>query len=58
MTRRFQDRVCSRPRRLCKVQAPAKIIHDRVAEIERHDWQPTEKEVRASLLPGAAITQG
>jgi hypothetical protein len=42
-------------RRLYKVQAPAKIIHDRVTEIERPDWWPSEAEVRASLAPEAAV---
>src|SRR5436309_3955213 len=45
-------------RRLYKVQAPAKIIRDRVTEIERPDWWPTEEEIRASLRPEAAITRG
>jgi hypothetical protein len=45
-------------RRLYKVQAPAKIIRDRVTEIERPDWWPTEEEVRASLRPEAAVTRG
>ncbi len=45
-------------RRLYKVQAPANIIRDRVTEIERPDWWPTEEEVRASLRPEAAVTRG
>ena len=44
-------------RRLYKVQAPAKIIRDRVTEIERPDWWPTEEEVRASLRPRAAVSR-
>src|SRR5918912_2583192 len=43
-------------RRLYKVQAPAKIIRDRVTEIERPDWWPTDEEVRAALRPEAAVT--
>jgi predicted TIM-barrel fold metal-dependent hydrolase len=42
-------------RRLYKVQAPAKIIRDRVTEIERPDWWPTEEEVRAALRPEASV---
>jgi hypothetical protein len=45
-------------RRLYKVQAPAKIIRDRVTEIERPNWWPTEEEVRASLQPAVAVTRG
>src|SRR6516165_10800723 len=42
-------------RRLYKVQAPANIIRERVTEIERPDWWPTEEEVRASLRPEVAV---
>jgi hypothetical protein len=42
-------------RRLYKVQAPATIIRDRVTEIERPDWWPTEEEVRAALRPEASV---
>jgi uncharacterized protein len=45
-------------RRLYKVQAPANIIRERVTEIERPDWWPTEDEVRAALRPEAAVTGG
>ena len=45
-------------RRLYKVQAPAKIIRDRVTEIERPDWWPTDEEVRASLRAEAAVSRG
>src|SRR6266446_2071986 len=44
-------------RRLYKVQAPHKIIRERVCEIERPDWWPTEEEIRASLQPEAAVTR-
>jgi hypothetical protein len=45
------------PRRLYKAQAPHKIIRDRVTEIERPDWWPTEEEIRASLGPEAAVAR-
>src|SRR6516165_8943486 len=44
-------------RRLYKVQAPANIIRDRVTEIGRPDWWPTDEEVRAALRPEAAVTR-
>jgi hypothetical protein len=40
------------------VQAPAKIIRDRICEIERPDWWPTEDEIQASLKPEAAVARG
>jgi len=40
------------------VQAPAEIIRDRVTEIERPDWWPTEEEVRAPLRLEAAVSRG
>jgi hypothetical protein len=42
-------------RRLYKVQAPANIIRERITEIERPDWWPTDEEVAASLRPEAAV---
>jgi hypothetical protein len=42
-------------RRLYKVQAPANIIRERITEIERPDWWPTDEEVRAALRPEAAV---
>jgi hypothetical protein len=45
-------------RRLYKVQASANIIRERVTEIERTDWWPTDEEVRAALRPEAAVTRG
>jgi predicted TIM-barrel fold metal-dependent hydrolase len=39
-------------RRLYKVQAPANIIRERVTEIERPDWWPTDEEVRAARRGG------
>jgi len=44
-------------RRLYKVQAPRNIIRDRVTEIERPDWWPTDEEIRTSLKPEAAVTR-
>lgn len=37
------------------IKPPANYIRERVTEIERPDWWPTEEEVRASLKPEAAI---
>ena len=45
-------------RRLYKVQAPASFIRERVTEIERPDWWPTQEEVEASLRPEAALLTG
>ena len=42
-------------RRLYNVQAPANVIRERVCQIERPDWWPTEEEVRAALRPEAAV---
>ena len=44
-------------RRLYNVQAPVNIIRERVTEIDRPDWWPTEEEVRAALRPEAAVRQ-
>jgi hypothetical protein len=46
------------PRRLYRVQAPANIIRERVTEIERPDWWPSDEEIRASLRPEAAVSGG
>ena len=45
-------------RRLYKVQAPRNMIRDRVTEIERPEWWPTEEEIHTSLKPEAAVTRG
>ena len=45
-------------RRLYKVQAPADVLRERVTEIERPDWWPTDEEIRAALRPEAAVTRG
>jgi predicted TIM-barrel fold metal-dependent hydrolase len=42
-------------RRLYKIQSPQHIIRDRVTEIERPDWWPSEAEIAASLNPEAAL---
>jgi hypothetical protein len=44
-------------RRLYNVQAPANVMRERVTEIERPDWWPTEEEVHAALRPEAAVRQ-
>jgi predicted TIM-barrel fold metal-dependent hydrolase len=44
-------------RRLYKVQVPTNIIRERVTEITRPDWWPTEEEVRGALRPEAAVRQ-
>jgi predicted TIM-barrel fold metal-dependent hydrolase len=42
-------------RRLYNIKAPSKFIRDRVTEIERPDWWPTEDEVKRALEPEAAL---
>jgi hypothetical protein len=42
-------------RRLYKIDAPKKFIRQRVTEIERPGWWPTDEEVRESLSPEAAV---
>jgi hypothetical protein len=42
-------------RKLYKIDAPKKFIRDRVTEIERPDWWPSDEEVRESLKPEAAL---
>ena len=44
-------------RRLYKIDPPNKFIRDRVTEIERPDWWPTEEEVKAALKPEASVLQ-
>ena len=44
-------------RRLYGVPAPRAIIRERVCEIERPDWWPTDEEVRAALRPEASVTR-
>ncbi len=42
-------------RSMYKIDRPRKFIRERVTEIERPDWWPTDEEVRESLKPGAAL---
>jgi uncharacterized protein len=42
-------------RKLYKIEAPKTFIRNRVTEIERPDWWPTDQEVRESLAPEAAL---
>jgi predicted TIM-barrel fold metal-dependent hydrolase len=42
-------------RRLYKIQPPASFIQDRVTEIERPDWWPSDDEVKQALRPEAAL---
>ena len=43
-------------RRLYRIEAPQSIIRERVCEIQRPDWWPTEAEIQASLAPEASVT--
>ena len=43
-------------RRLYNIQPPLTIIRDRVTEIHRPDWWPTEAEVQASLRADASVS--
>ncbi len=42
-------------RKLYKIDAPKKFIRDRVTQIERPEWWPSDEEVRESLKPEAAL---
>jgi hypothetical protein len=42
-------------RRMYRIDRPRKVIRDRVTEIERPDWWPTEDEVHKALKPEAAL---
>ena len=42
-------------RKLYRIDPPSKFIRDRVTEIERPDWWPTEEEVREALKPESAL---
>jgi predicted TIM-barrel fold metal-dependent hydrolase len=42
-------------RRLYRIDAPARFIQDRVTEIERPDWWPTDDEVKQALRPEAGL---
>jgi predicted TIM-barrel fold metal-dependent hydrolase len=42
-------------RRLYKIDPPKSFIRDRVTEIERPDWWPTEAEVKEALKPESSV---
>ncbi|HEV3109166.1 MAG TPA: amidohydrolase family protein [Candidatus Binataceae bacterium] len=42
-------------RKLYNIKPPAKFIRDRVTEIERPDWWPTDDEVKRALEPEAGL---
>jgi predicted TIM-barrel fold metal-dependent hydrolase len=42
-------------RDMYKIETPKNFIRDRVTEIERPDWWPTEEEVKAALKPDASV---
>ena len=43
-------------RRLYRIETPQNIIRERVCEIQRPDWWPTEAEIEASLAHEASVT--
>lgn len=44
-------------RRMYRIEAPKTIIRERVCEIQRPDWWPTEEEIAAALHPEASVTR-
>lgn len=44
-------------RKLYHIEPPTKFIRERVTEIERPEWWPTDEEVKRSLDPEAAIVR-
>lgn len=42
-------------RKMYNIKAPRSFIRERVTEIERPEWWPTEQEVKAALRPEAAL---
>ena len=42
-------------RRLYKIEAPSKIIRERVTEIHRPEWWPTDEEIKESLKPESSV---
>jgi predicted TIM-barrel fold metal-dependent hydrolase len=42
-------------RRLYRIEPPARFIRDRVTEIERPDWWPTDEEVEQAMRPEAGL---
>ena len=45
-------------RKLYRIDPPRQFIRERVTEIERPDWWPTDEEVNAALRPEAALVRG
>jgi predicted TIM-barrel fold metal-dependent hydrolase len=45
----------SNARKLYRIDAPKSFIRDRVTEIERPEWWPTEAEVQRALKPEASL---
>ena len=43
--------------RLYNIMPPTTIIRERVCEIQRPDWWPTEAEITAALKPEASVTR-
>jgi hypothetical protein len=44
-------------RRLYRIEPPKTIVRERVTEIERPNWWPTEEEVKAALEADASVTR-
>ena len=44
-------------RRLYNIEPPKNIIQERVTEILRPDWWPTEQEIKAALKPEASVVR-
>jgi hypothetical protein len=44
-------------RRLYNIKPPHTFIRERIAEIPRPDWWPTDEEVKQALEPEAAIVR-
>jgi hypothetical protein len=44
-------------RKMYRIDAPKTFIRERVTEIQRPDWWPTDEEVKGSLDPEAAIVR-
>ena len=44
-------------RKIYNIDTPKNFIRDRVTEIERPDWWPTEEEIKQSLKPEASVSR-
>jgi predicted TIM-barrel fold metal-dependent hydrolase len=44
-------------RRLYKIKPPRTIIRQRICEIQRPDWWPSEEEIKEALNPESAVTR-